>query len=67
MDGRRGMQRTSRNIMKRGKTHIVAIEADSLAGFKVEAFVLDDNAALCLGCLAHIGNFRRVACRRGSF
>jgi hypothetical protein len=51
--------------MKRGQTHIW--EDDFLAGFKVEAFVLDVDAALCLGCLAHIGNFRRVACVASAF
>ena len=62
MDGRDGMHHSTCNIIKRGKTHIWAIERDFLAGFIVEAFVLDDDAALCLGCLAHIGNFSRVAC-----
>jgi hypothetical protein len=61
------MHRTSRNIMKRGKTHTYVNKNDFLAGFKVEASALDDDTALRLGCLAHIGSFRRVACVAAAF
>jgi hypothetical protein len=56
-------------MMMREQTHMKKGEFDFLAGFKVEVFVLDDDAALCLVCFAHIERFKLPprCMRRGSF
>ncbi len=57
----------SRSVVKREQTHTRVAEVDFLAGFKVEAFSIDDDTALCLGCLVHIESCRRVACAAAAF